>query len=164
MGTIKAGRVCVFLCGGCGAKALFGGLFAKDGASVQAEVSWGDIPDDATDVQLSVRLHKASPDERLGECPDEDSDDSGFVDDGVLNQMPVTDYDGDGLDDGFSDGKMRAWAEYLGSDASVDDSVADIEVGLCEDPEAFMPESMIEDGTPDDDEFFAASGANSSAE
>ena len=45
-----------------------------------------------------------------------------------------------------------------------DDSVSDIEVGLCEDPEAFMPESMIEDGTPDDDEFFAVSGANSSAE
>lgn len=154
MDTIKAGSMSAFLKGTDGAAALFGGLF-KDCAGVSVEISWGDIPAGARDVHLSVKLHKE--DGACCPCADIGAEvDTGFCDDSVLNNMPVTDYDGDGLDDGFSDGKMRAWAEYLGENDS-DETVPvgeEIEVDLEDDPNAYMPEQMLEDDDlVDDDDF-----------
>lgn len=115
-------------------------VFRRQGPKLSLDVRFGGFPAGSDTIQLKVFLPDGS---------------QGFPD-GPVSRIPITDTNGDGLDDGFSDEKTQAWQAYFkDADAEEEYDIDGLpEVGAYEDPNSFMPDDMIEDVIYDDDDDF----------
>lgn len=96
-------------------------LFRADAGRISVDVSWGDIPEDASDIQLNVCLHSSNGSHRF-------------------SLADIDDADGDGV----ADSKAEAWNEYFmreyGDGGLTEEELLEL-----------MPESMVEPAANGDD-------------